>query len=183
MPSSDSINVAADIVRDGGVIAYPTEGVFGFGCLPNNESAVRRILEIKQRDVAEGLILIGANLAQLQPWVADDVVIYGSDEKAITWIVPASPTVPAWISGRHDGVAVRITHHPIAAALCMAAESAIVSTSANVSGKRPTRNGQDLRDEFAGQVDYIVPGECGSLAGTSEIRDLLSNRTLRPAAT
>ena len=184
MAVSQSIQRAARILRAGGVVAYPTEGVFGLGCLPDNFAAVSRILEIKERDPAMGLALIAANLAQLDQWIVlpeNGAPLTSSEDKPVTWIVPATDNVPTWIRGNHDGVAVRLTTHPVARALCIAADSALVSTSANVSGRAPARNSFVLRRGFSALVDYIVPGECGPASGPSEIRDLQTGKILRPA--
>ena len=89
--------------------------------------------------------------------------------------------MPLWIRGAHDGVAVRLTTHPVARALCDAAQAALVSTSANISGRPPARNSFVLRRRFGALVDYIVPGDCGRATGPSEIRDLLTGKTFRPA--
>jgi L-threonylcarbamoyladenylate synthase len=181
MPLSFPIHKAGRILKSGGVVAYPTEGVFGIGCLPDNVHAIERILTIKQRDPSQGLILIAAGIAQLERWIDDDCQLPANDATPLTWIVPASAAVPPWIKGRHSGLAVRITSHPVAAALCDAAGSALVSTSANVSGHKPVANVHVLRRQFHSLVDYIVPGQCGSSIGPSEIRDLMSGKTLRTA--
>jgi L-threonylcarbamoyladenylate synthase len=178
---SFSIHKAGRIIRNGGIVAYPTEGVFGLGCLPDNLQAIERVLTIKQRDPSQGLILIAASNAQLDNWIDTDVEIPCDQSNPVTWVVPASDAVPPWITGRHADVAVRITSNPVAAALCVAAGSALVSTSANVSGHAPAANTYVLRRQFHDLVDYIVPGRCGPSSGSSEIRDLMSNTTLRPA--
>jgi L-threonylcarbamoyladenylate synthase len=181
MPLSFPIHKAGRILKSGGVVAYPTEGVFGIGCLPDNVDAIERVLTIKRRDPSQGLILIAASIAQLARWIDGDCQLPLNDATPITWIVPASAAVPPWITGRHSGLAVRITSHPVAAALCDAAGSALVSTSANISGRRPAANALVLRRQFHSLVDCIVPGRCGSWIGPSEIRDLMSGRTLRAA--
>ena len=181
MPFSIPIQKAGRIIRNGGVVCYPTEGVFGLGCLPDDIRAIERILVIKQRSTAQGLILIAADSAQLRRWVDTDLEIPSDTKHPVTWIAPASSAVPPWIKGQHEGVAVRVATHPIAAALCLAAGSAIVSTSANQSGQTPITNAYVLRRRFRGLVDYIVPGRCGVASGPSEIRELMSNKTLRPA--
>ena len=181
MPQHFQVEKAARIIQAGGVVAYPTEGVFGLGCRPDDAHAVARILSIKRRDPAQGLILIASGREQLTPWVATDHPLTGEADRAVTWIAPASSAVPPWIRGRHAGVAVRITSHPVAAALCSACGSALVSTSANVSGHPPAANRYILRRQFRELVDMIVPGDCGDAGGPSEIRDLMSGRTLRAA--
>ncbi len=173
---------AARIVQSGGVIIYPTEGVFGLGCDPANQRAVERILAIKRRKASQGLILIAANRRQLDPWIETHADLTSDATHPITWIVPASRFVPAWIRGEHPGVAVRLTSHPVAAALCEIAGSAIVSTSANISGRPPARNTYVLHHQFRALVDCIVRGDCGPSVGPSEIRVLGSEKVLRKAA-
>lgn len=174
---------AADILLGGGVIAYPTEGVFGLGCLPTDTGAVARILDIKQRDPSKGLILIAANAAQLNDWIElpDGIVLPEPDPfSPTTWIVPASDKVPAIVRGDNSGLAVRITTNPVAQAICLTANSPIVSTSANLSGQDVAPDELSLQQQFDDLVDYVVPGACGPASGPSEIRDLLSARVLRP---
>ena len=177
-----SIARAADALLGGGVIAYPTEGVFGLGCMPDDESAVLRLLGIKRRDPSKGLILIASNKQQLRNWIAADAADLPDPDaaKPTTWIAPASARVSPLIRGNHKGIAVRLTTNPIAAALCDAVDSAIVSTSANISGQPVARNRWVLHRKFAGRVDYVVPGDCGPSRGPSEIRDLTSDIVLRP---
>lgn len=181
MPLSYPIQKAARILRQGGVIAYPTEGVFGLGCLPAEAAAVERILQIKQRDPALGLILVAARKEQLVPWarLPEDAELPSTLAHPVTWLVPAQASVPYSIRGAHETVAVRLTAHPLAADLCEAADSALVSTSANVSGRPTARTVFALRKQFGRLVDYIVPGDCGPAAGASEIRDLRSGAVVR----
>ncbi|MDH4048994.1 MAG: L-threonylcarbamoyladenylate synthase [Gammaproteobacteria bacterium] len=186
MAFSIPLQRAARIVRAGGVVAYPTEGVYGLGCLPQADEAVQHILSIKQRDPAMGLILIAADSSQLEEWVASGVPtadLYSSAERPVTWIVPAAASVSTLIRGNHEGLAVRITSHPVARALCLAADSAIVSTSANVSGRPTSRNLHVLRRQFGHLVDCVVAGRCGPAGGASEIRDWRSGKVIRPATT
>jgi L-threonylcarbamoyladenylate synthase len=142
MASSQNIRYAARILHAGGVIAYPTEGVFGLGCLPDNYAAVSDILNIKARDPSMGLILIVSDPEQVAGWI--DLPLTGlnlkpAGENPVTWLLPASDEVPLWICGDHDSIAVRLTTHPVAHALCEEAGSAIVSTSANITGHAPAR--------------------------------------------
>lgn len=184
MALSIPVQKAARILNEGGVIAYPTEGVFGLGCLPLIQDAVERVLDIKGRDPSMGLILIASSLSQLEPYAvlpADERDLAGSLEHPVTWVLPAQPSAPLWLRGRHPGVAVRISAHPVAAALCDAAGSALVSTSANLAGQPPARNSIVLRRRFGRLVDYVVPGDCGPARGASEIRDHATGKVLRPA--
>lgn len=177
---------AADVLFRGGVIAYPTEGVYGLGCLPDDLPAVRRVIGIKRRDASKGLILIAASAAQLDGWVGlpDCEKLPEPDPTyPVTWIVPPGQKVSPLLRGGHNTIAIRLTTNPVAKALCEATDSPLVSTSANLTGKPTARNRFVLRRQFAGIVDYIVPGDCGPASGPSEIRDYASGRVLRPRTT
>ena len=184
MAFSEPLKRAARILRNGGVVAYPTEGVFALGCLPDDFAAVNRVLAIKDRDPALGLVLIATDIEQLRGWIdlpEGSPELKSTSDKPVTWIVPATDEVPYWVRGEHSGLAVRMTTHPIASTLCDAADSALVSTSANLHGRPPARNPFVLRRRFGALVDYIVPGACGPASGPSEIRELTSGRVLRSA--
>jgi len=172
---------AADVLLGGGVIAYPTEGVFGLGCMPDNAEALRRLLTIKQRDPAKGLILIASDEKQLQGWIDPDcdAIPRAEPSSPVTWIAPSGPLASPLVRGANDGLAVRLTSNPTAAAICDAVSSPIVSTSANIAGKPAAQNQFVLRRNFAACVDYIVPGDCGPSTGPSEIRDLVTGKILR----
>lgn len=177
-----SIARAADVLLGGGIIAYPTEGVFGLGCMPDDADAVARLLHIKQRDPRKGLILIGAHKSQFDDWLDPDGELLPDVNPAqpTTWLAPAKPRVISLIRGDHSSVAVRLTSNPVAAAICSAVASPIVSTSANVAGQPVARNRWVLRRQFQACVDYIVPGDCGPSSGPSAIRDLASGKLIRP---
>ncbi len=173
---------AADVLLGGGVIAYPTEGVFGLGCMPDDTGALIRLLTIKGRDPSKGLILIASNEEQLHGWIDPDcdAIPRAEPSSPITWITPPGPLASRLVRGANDGIAVRLTCNPVAAAICDAVLSPIVSTSANVAGKPAAQNQFVLRRNFAACVDYIVPGDCGPSTGPSEIRDLVTGKVLRP---
>jgi len=174
---------AARVLHAGGVVAYPTEAVYGLGCDPLNRNAVDYLLAIKQRPVAKGLILIASHFDQLRPFVqapAPEVQIR-LDESwpgPVTWLLPANPATPRWIRGEHTSVAVRVTAHPLASALCETFGGAIVSTSANPAGRPPARTALQARIRCPG-VDLIVPGATGPLARPTPIRDAISGKVLR----
>ncbi len=169
----------------GGVIAYPTEAVWGLGCDPLDPAAVERLLRLKQRDRARGLILIGASLDDFQPFLAPLPAavrrrLARTWPGPVTWLLPARPECPRWLTGAHDTLAVRVSAHPVCQALCRAWGGALVSTSANVSGRPPARTRLQLRKQFDDRLDYILPGDTGGRARPSEIRDATSGEVLRP---
>jgi L-threonylcarbamoyladenylate synthase len=175
----------ADVVRAGGVVAYPTEGVFGLGCDPLDVDAVVRLLTIKQRDPEAGLILLAADVESLRPWidVTDEQVATMQSHwpGPTTFLVPPSPKVPGWIRGRHDTVAVRVSGHPLARELSHLCGFPIVSTSANVSGRPAAENGFQLHRQLGEQLDAVLEGECQQPGRPSRIIDLQSGAVLRGA--
>lgn len=178
-------NVVAALHR-GGVIAYPTEGVWGLGCDPHDEAAVMRLLALKQRDVAKGLILIASSEAQLAPFI-DTASLGGSQLAEVraswpgpnTWIMPASKDAPSWITGAHDGIAVRVTAHPLVRALCDGFGGALVSTSANIASEPSPRTRAELDPRIVAGVDAVADGETLGRAQPSTIRDARSGAVLR----
>lgn len=168
---------AVSVLDSGGVIAYPTEAVFGLGCDPLNEAAVRRILTIKRRLPAKGLIVIAADLAQLTPLIEPlDVQSRAKLEATwpgpVTWLLPVRRWVPDWLTGRHSTLAVRVSAHPVTAALCRQWGGPLVSTSANRSAQPPARSLLAVRKRLGREVDLIVPGSVGGAERPTEIRDL-----------
>ncbi len=170
----------------GGVIAYPTEAVFGLGCLPQDHAAVLRLLAIKRRSWRKGLLLIGSDLDQIEEIVVlppepRRSEIVASWPGPVTWVLPARPRVPRWLGGGRNTVAVRVTNHPVAARLCARVGRAIVSTSANVSRRPPLRAARLVRRALGGAVDYVLGGEVGGLAQPTMIKDGRTGRILRGA--
>ena len=171
---------------NGGVIGYPTEAVWGLGCDPYNTRAVDRLLQLKQRPVSKGVILIAANMKQVEPFIShlDDLQLQrlkNSWPGPITWLVPNNGMAPPWITGNSTAVALRVTDHPVAAGLCLAFGGPIVSTSCNPQGKPPARSIHEVRRYFAGELDGISNGLTGNRQNPSEIRDLLTGDIVRPS--
>ncbi|HEX5339524.1 MAG TPA: Sua5/YciO/YrdC/YwlC family protein [Gammaproteobacteria bacterium] len=177
---------ARDVIRGGGVVAYPTEAVYGLGCDPLAVSAIERILTIKSRDAGKGFILIASRIEQLLLFLAPlDKALRSKLEASwpgpVTWIVPAAEGVPDWITGGRDTLAVRVTAHPVARTLCELTGMALISTSANPGGHPPARSAIQVRIRLGTQLDYIVPGHTGPQRSPTEIRDALSGKILRAA--
>jgi L-threonylcarbamoyladenylate synthase len=177
---------AAVLLHRGGVIAYPTEAVWGLGCDPFDEAAVMRLLDLKQRAVEKGLILIAGMPAQLDGLVDWDALspanrdaVFASWPGPNTWIVPVTGRVPRWITGTHDGVAVRVSAHPRVVALCAAFGGPLVSTSANPAGAPPPKTRDGFAPMLFARLDGILEGEVGTLANPTAIRDARSGAVLR----
>jgi len=177
---------AAQVIQQGGVVAYPTEAVYGLGCDPQNSAAVTKILQMKRRPAAKGLILIASSIEQLAPYVNFSQLephtleaIKASWPGPHTWLIPARPRTPIWLRGKHSTLAVRVTNHPIAKGLCEAAQSALVSTSANISSHPPALTAKQCRFIFKQQLDHIVNGDVDKNSKPSTIQDALSNKIIR----
>ena len=178
---------AARVVRAGGIVAYPTEAVFGLGCDPRDRAAVMRLLAIKRRSWRKGLILIAATLEQLEPYVVLPpeprcAEVLASWPGPHTWVLTARGTAPRWITGGRDSLAVRVTAHPVARDLCSRAGRALVSTSANVSRRPPHRRLLRLRRDLGAKVDFVLAGPLGGSAAPTAIKDARSGRLLRSSA-
>lgn len=178
------IQQAVRVVEAGGIIAYPTEAVYGLGCDPLNIDAVARLLSLKQRPVAKGLILVAADIEQLSDFVTFPTgqsaeAIRDSWPGPVTWLLPVQSWVPNWLTGDHPTLAVRVSDHPVVRDLCLAFAGPLVSTSANRHGHPPARLALQVRRQFGDQIDYIVAGQTGKLARPTEIRDAASGRVVR----
>ena len=184
MTSKLHIDRAARIVLAGGVIAYPTEAVFGLGCLPRRRDSVVRLLAIKRRSWRKGLLLIGASLAQLErfavlPPEPRRREILASWPGPVTWVLAARPGVPRWLTGGRDTIAVRLTDHPLARSLCERIGEPLVSTSANLSRRPALVRILRVRAELGSAVDYVLAGTLGGLASPTVIKDGRTGRVLR----
>lgn len=183
MVPTGPLRYAARVVRAGGLVAYPTESVYGLGCDPLDDSAVERLFHCKGRDPSAGLILLADDYARLAPFIdpspEERERMLASWPGPVTWVCTAGAAAPPWITGGRPTVAVRVTAHPTAGALSRAADMAIVSTSANLSGRPPCRTALHVRMRFAGKVDYVLGGPTGGRSRPSEIRDARTAAVLR----
>lgn len=171
-------------VQRGGVIAYPTEAVYGLGCDPAQLAAVQRVLTLKQRPAHKGLILIAADFDQLAPYLLplDSVTharVMATWPGAVTWILPAQPHVSPLIRGEHDTLAVRVSAHPTCRALCLRLGHPLISTSANLSTLPPARDAQAVAAQFGTLLDGIVDAPVGGQAQPTEIRQGATGEVVR----
>lgn len=186
LPLSDwHLDCARRTLLDGGVIAYPTEAVWGLGCDPWDALAVERILDLKQRPMEKGMILVAASVSQIQflldplpPELRREAQQYWPGP--VTCLVPdVLGQVPEWVRGKHRTIAVRVSAHPVVKALCETAGMPLVSTSCNPAGRQPARHSWQVRRYFGDQLDRIVPGNLGGNRKPSRIIDIVTGQQLR----
>lgn len=178
--SSTLLEDAVRCIQSGGVLAYPTEAVWGLGCDPKNDTAIQRILELKQRPWQKGLVVVAASFEQLMPWLQPLTEQQLAQVQAtwpgpVSWVLPCKPSVSKWLKGEHSTLAVRVSDHPLVRALCQQA-GPLVSTSANPAGREPARSQQEVQQYFMNNLDCILAGEIGGRAKPSEIRTLDGQR-------
>lgn len=177
---------AAESFESGGLIAYPTEAVFGLGCDPANEAAVHKLLAVKQRPIEKGLILLAASYSQLLDYVEDSKIpqdmrftVLSRWPDGITQVLPAKAGIGKYLTGAFDTIAVRVTSQPDVVALCNATNRPIVSTSANLTGEEPAKTWQTLDPALVEQIDFIVKGETLGFDKPSTIINGLTGEVFR----
>lgn len=167
--------------RQGAVFAYPTEAVYGLGCDPKNETAVMRLLDIKQRPINKGLILIASDFYQVESYLkplAENQLAFTQPSET-TYIYAAEDSAPKWLTGDFDSLAVRITKHPLVRQLCTELDSALVSSSANLTGEEPATTADKVALTLKGLISIILDGETGDLDKPTQIRDSISGHIIR----
>lgn len=174
------------VFQQGGVIAYPTEAVFGVGCDPDNSQAIKKLLAIKNRSEEKGLILLAGDFTQLLPYL--DISQLSSTQieqilnrwpNGITQVLPANPNISSLLTGRFNSIAVRITDQPDVVTLCAEANKPIVSTSANFSGNSPAKTWQTLDKKLVEMIDYTLKGDTLSFQQPSTIINGLTGEIFR----
>lgn len=203
---TDSVVQAAQWLKEGQLLAYPTESVWGIGCDPFNEEAVQQLLAIKQRPINKGMIVVtdsAARIALLLESLSDEqrqsifdswsITSNAGAQQAHTWLLPLSQQltvpIPSWISGAHNSLAVRVIAHPLIKQLCAQVVSPlnpygfIVSTSCNPSGQSPALTLAQAQKyfmdgKFVEQVAYLQ-GDTLSYELPSQIHDALTGQVIR----
>jgi len=170
-------------LNNDGVIAYPTEGVWGLGCLPESALAVARILALKQRGWEQGLLLVAADISQIEDYLVgldDDMrrELENNWPGPVTYLVPDNGVAPRWVIGNNPTVGLRVSNHPVVRALCEST-GPLVSTSANVTGHPAALTSLQVRQYFGERIDYLVPGQLGNSSGPSVIRHLVTGEKIR----
>ncbi|MFC5742412.1 L-threonylcarbamoyladenylate synthase [Dyella tabacisoli] len=180
------VDAAATLLRSGGVLAYPTEAVYGLGCDPHQQKALERLFGLKQRASTQGVLLIAADFEQVARYIdlaAVPEAILAQARSSwpgpATWIFPRTAEVPDWVAGAHAGIALRVTAHAPTMALCRAFGGALVSTSANPHGEPPARSAETVAAYFGDALDGLLDAPLGGQAQPSTIRDALTGVIIR----
>jgi len=170
------IGRAANVIRNGGLVAYPTDTVYGIGCDPRNPHAVGRLFEAKERDPNRASPLIGASIEQLAEAVlfTDAALQLAASfwPGPLSLVLPARPEVSRLVLGNLETAAVRVPAHETARSLASAAGFAITATSANISGQPPVARASLISSRLAGHLDFVLDGGTLSAGSVSTIVDV-----------
>jgi len=190
MDNTDNLQKAVNVLKRGGVIAYPTESVFGIGCNPADVKALARILELKKRNPNKGLIIVAADYEQALPYIDVSRLTEISHELMskywpgpYTLVLPASPSLPELLTGGRTSIAIRVSACQAVKELCKAYGGAVVSTSCNISGENSLDSYDAVVSDFADKLDYIVCGKTEGRSQPSVIIDGLTAEVLRGKVT
>ncbi|TNF65462.1 MAG: tRNA threonylcarbamoyladenosine biosynthesis protein RimN [Gammaproteobacteria bacterium] len=178
-------NVAIEQLQNHRVIALPAEACFGLSALPSNDT-VNQILMLKGRLQSKGLILVGHQLEVFKDWIDDSQLtdehqkkLNAKYDKPTTWIVPSKVSVPKYITGNFNSIAIRITKHPVLAYLSKTLNSVLISTSANLQGQPPAITVDEVLKYFEDKISGVFDAQIGSAQSPSQIIDLISNEVIR----
>ena len=150
--------LAANCLKAGGVISHPTDTIQGLCCLPQFESSIDRVLQLKRRSASKGLILLASDVHYFTDYVADPSQLsqITIDQVPTTYLLKASQNTSQLLTGGFDTVAIRLTDNPLVSNLCQRTHSALVSTSANTAGKDAATSVLDLVVFFKQELDFII---------------------------
>jgi L-threonylcarbamoyladenylate synthase len=175
--TDESIEQAVGILRSGGLVAFPTETVYGLGADAANPAAVRRVFSAKGRPADHPLIVHIADMADLKRWAADvPRSAWLLAEKfwpgPLTLIVPRSQQVNPVVTGGQKTIGLRVPSHPVAQRLLKAFGGGIAAPSANRFGRISPTTAQHVRDDLGADVDLVIDGGPCDVGIESTIVDL-----------
>ncbi len=159
MKVEEDIRKAVEVMRQGGIILYPTDTIWGIGCDATNAEAVAKVYQIKKRDDSKALICLVDSDARLQkyvlkvPNVAWDVMEFAT--KPTTVVLDNAVNLAPNLIAEDGSIAMRITRETFSHELCYRFQKPIVSTSANISGEEAPQNYKDISEEIINAVDYV----------------------------
>lgn len=157
----EDLHEAVRVLREGGVILYPTDTVWGIGCDATNEAAVQRIFEIKHRADSKSMLVLLDGAGKLQGYVervpdtAWTLLEVSEGQKPMTIIYPKAKNLAHNLLAEDGSVGIRITQEPFSRALCEQLRRPVVSTSANISGEPAAKVFDEIVQEILDAVDYV----------------------------
>ncbi|WAI18665.1 MAG: Sua5/YciO/YrdC/YwlC family protein [Buchnera aphidicola (Acyrthosiphon caraganae)] len=173
------------MLHDDNVIAYPTESMFGLGCNPNSKKAIKKLLILKKRSIEKGFILVASDFNQIKMYVNENNLSNKQKQKIFfhwpgpfTFLLPANPDVPYWLTGKFNTVAVRISAHIEIIKLCNAFKGALISTSANISNFTPCFTPEEVLKCF-GKDFPLLHGKIGNEKNPSKIINIINGKLIR----
>jgi len=183
MNKSNQIQQATQSLKNGNLIGYPTESVYGFGVDPFNESAIQKLQSLKSRPSDSSFLMIAANLEQIKKYIdCNEINILNKmiqpADHPMTWVCPASNLMPKFLWGPNKTIAIRITHFPLCKQLCELFDGPIISTSANFKGETPAKTFTEMQI-FKDQLDMIIDAPCGNATRPSTLVDLITDKVYR----
>lgn len=156
----EDINKSLEILRQGGVILYPTDTVWGLGCDATNEDAVKRIFEIKKRVDTKAMLVMVDNAAKIQSYIEDvpDMAwdLIELSEKPLTIIYPNAKNLASNLVADDKSIGIRVTNEAFSKKICSQFRKPIVSTSANISGDPTPLRFSEISEVIKNAVDYVV---------------------------
>jgi L-threonylcarbamoyladenylate synthase len=170
-----SILKAAEIVLNGGVIAYPTDTVYGLGCDPFNEASLKKLLEVKRR-TGKGLPVLAVDIENAKRIALFSKIAEEIANKmwpgSLTLILPKKESLPSIVTAGLNSIAVRVPNHKIALNLIKLCGGLIIGTSANISGEKPCVTAEEVYNQLNDKIDLILDGGKTPLMKPSTILDL-----------
>lgn len=182
MASNFSIRHGAHIIKSGGIIAYPTDTIYGLGCDPYNAFAVNRLNTIKQRPPHKQFILLAGSINQIIRLVVineQQIDLIKKASMPTSWVVEANQYAPPWLVSKQNTLTVRLSQNETVKKLCQALGHVIISTSANPATRTPAKNSLELRQYFHHDIDKILATQKKLATKPSKIVRLYDNYTVR----
>ena len=182
MASAFQYRLAAHIIHQGGVIACPTDTIYGLACTPFDIDAVNRVMDIKHRAANKNFILLASSIEQ-----AEELITINDEERSrildatrpTSWVATARDDTPEWLLDKKGAVTIRVSKHANVTRLCDTIGHAVISTSANISGRRPAANVMQLHQSFHGKIDLILANDCETDGRPSKVIRLCDNHVFR----
>lgn len=181
----NSLLYCIQVLHKKNVIAYPTESMFGLGCDPTSKEAVIKLLNLKQRSIEKGFILVASNYKQIKMYIDEKNLSVEQRKKIFfywpgpfTFLLPAHSSVPYWLTGKFNTIAVRISAHISIIKLCNFFGKALISTSANISCMVPCVTREEVFESF-GRDFPLLNGEIGSEKNPSRIVNIINGKIIR----